>query len=505
MKESEPFIELVSSTAELRPRAGPIFLSFVQPAIDRAFAGVPVVLAPGAERAARGALKKAAAASDVSAQLRLGFLYDEGLGVPQDRVRARGWYKMAAEQGHARAALCLGRIYYFGQGVDPDYSEAAHWYRRAAEGGEVSAQANLGYMHAHGLGVACDYGQAFRCLLHASEQGDSKAQSNLALIYFHRHDYAESIRWHRAAAEQGNGPSMCNLGQIYSMGVGVPRDIVEATKWFALGALYRKEQANDSLSALIPSVSASDWAKILRWCRCSAEAGKPRAQLLLGALYYEGLGVPKNIKTAVKWLRSSAKKGNTKSQWRLGYMYYCAIGVPRDFDAAFRMYWQAAWKNDTHSQIMIGECYWYGHGVRRNLREAAKWYRRVAERGSPAAQSKLAKMHESGQGVRRDPKEAALWALLASAQDAAGALEQWTRLSRKLTPAEACRIRWQAVMRWPALAWKIPVPSLRHLLRGANESLPEGRPAMEEAALTRFWSPSVWGDALPSELPRLPP
>ncbi len=482
------------SQAAPRAREGPFFLSFVQPAIDRAFPGVPTVRAPAQEQIFRGALRKAAEAGDAAAQLRLGFIHDEGLGVPLDRREARAWYRKAAEQGDARAALCLGRIYYFGQDVEPDYREAARWYRLAADRGEAAALANLGYMHAHGLGVSCDYGLAFRLLLRGAERGDSKAQSNLGLIYFHRHDSAESIRWHRAAADQGNGPSMCNLGHIYSIGAGVGRDMAEAAKWYALGALYRKEQSNDRLEALIPRVSASEWEKVVRECRRSAAAGVPRMQLLLGALYYEGLGVSHDVDAAFKWLKLSAKQGNTKGQWRLGYMYYTGTGISRDYSKAFPLFWQAAWKNDTHSQIMVGESYRYGRGVRQDIKEAAKWYRRVAERGSPPAQMKLAKLLETGRGVRRDLRQAALWSLLASAQGAGGAVARWEDLSRGLTSAETLAVRGEAVMRWPALSWKTPIPALRLLLRTVNAALPIGQPTLTENALELFWTPSAWAD-----------
>jgi TPR repeat protein len=158
------------------------------------------------------------------------------------------------------------------------------------------------------------------------------------------------------------------------------------------------------------------------------------------------------------------------------------------------MYWLAAWKNDTHSQFMLGWSYHRGRGVRRNIREAAKWYRRAAERGSPLAQAELAKMCESGRGVRRDIREAAVWALLASAQDSPGAFERWRRLSGALTPVEVSRVCRQALMRWPSLAWKVPVPALQSLLRTVNDALPPGLPPLKEAVLLRLWSSSKEGD-----------
>ena len=41
---------------------------------------------------------------DANAQYNLGVFYDNGLGVPQDRIRAYMWLSLAAMQGRERAA-----------------------------------------------------------------------------------------------------------------------------------------------------------------------------------------------------------------------------------------------------------------------------------------------------------------------------------------------------------------------------------------------------------------
>jgi uncharacterized protein len=70
---------------------------------------------------------------NVSAQYNLGFMFDNGQGVPQDHATAVSWYRKAAEQGHAAAQNNLGvKFANGGQGVPQDYAAAASWYRKAA-------------------------------------------------------------------------------------------------------------------------------------------------------------------------------------------------------------------------------------------------------------------------------------------------------------------------------------------------------------------------------------
>ncbi len=57
------------------------------------------------------------------AQNDLGFMYENGQGVPQDYAEAVGWFRKAAEQGYANAQYNLGNMYRNGHGVERTSSE----------------------------------------------------------------------------------------------------------------------------------------------------------------------------------------------------------------------------------------------------------------------------------------------------------------------------------------------------------------------------------------------
>jgi TPR repeat protein len=65
---------------------------------------------------------------NAGAQLNLGFMYDNGYGVPQDYTKAIKWYRKAAEQGNDRAQYNLGLMYDIGYGVPQDVVRAHMWY-----------------------------------------------------------------------------------------------------------------------------------------------------------------------------------------------------------------------------------------------------------------------------------------------------------------------------------------------------------------------------------------
>jgi len=53
---------------------------------------------------------KAAEQGDAAAQYKLGGLYEEGRGVPQDKTKAAEWFRKAAEQGNKEAMDFLAKL-----------------------------------------------------------------------------------------------------------------------------------------------------------------------------------------------------------------------------------------------------------------------------------------------------------------------------------------------------------------------------------------------------------
>jgi Sel1 repeat len=85
--------------------------------------------------------------------------------------------------------------------------------------------------------------------------------------------------------------------------------------------------------------------------------GCPFAQCILGVMYQNGKGVPKNVHTAIGWYTKSAKQGNPVAEEHLGEIY------------------------------QFGE-----QGIKQDNAEAKNWYRRAAHHGSQKAQVALFKM-----------------------------------------------------------------------------------------------------------------
>lgn len=133
-------------------------------------------------------------------------------------AEAMRWYRTAADRGHVQAQVSVGNLYGNGIGVSKDYAEALRWYRKAADQGNSEAQDDVGTFYLVGWGVPQNYPEALRWLRKAADQENEVAQRNVAIMYLQGlgvpADRAEAIRWFRKAAEKGDDESKQALSQL---------------------------------------------------------------------------------------------------------------------------------------------------------------------------------------------------------------------------------------------------------------------------------------------------
>ena len=104
---------------------------------------------------------------------------------------------------------------------------ACHAGARAADGGTLAYERG-------------DYARAAPVLLRRAEAGDARAQAYVGQMYSEGlglpRDLAEAARWLRRAAERGEPAAQFLLGLAYDGGRGVKQDFVEAEVWLDLAA-----------------------------------------------------------------------------------------------------------------------------------------------------------------------------------------------------------------------------------------------------------------------------
>jgi len=133
-------------------------------------------LRDGYDQTANAMLRPLADEGNPKAQYWLSDIYENGLGVPADKVTSVALLEKSAAQGFEPAERHLGGLYLRGNETLQDFAKAQKWLREAAVTGDGDAQRELGQMFALGLGVTRSLPEAYAWYENASLSGDGLAK-----------------------------------------------------------------------------------------------------------------------------------------------------------------------------------------------------------------------------------------------------------------------------------------------------------------------------------------
>ena len=111
-------------------------------------------------------------------------------------------------------------------------------------------------------------------------------------------DFKKAVEEWRGAAIAGDADAQFNLGQAYKLGRGVPVDLALAEEWYRKAAQQGHPQAADNYGLALFQNNKRDQA--VSWLEKSAARGEPRAQFVLGTMYFNGDSVARD------WVRAYA-------------------------------------------------------------------------------------------------------------------------------------------------------------------------------------------------------
>ena len=111
----------------------------------------------------------------------------------------------------------------------------------------------------------------------------------------------------RPLAEKGDADAAFNLGQAYRLGRGVSIDLAQAQTWLERAARKGHVDAQTTLGLLL--FQNGNHVAAMRWLNGAAEAGEPRALLMVGTALYNGDGVARDPVKAYAYVSRAAAQG----------------------------------------------------------------------------------------------------------------------------------------------------------------------------------------------------
>ena len=222
----------------------------------------------------------------------------------------------------------------------------------------------------------------------------------------------------------------------------------------------------------------------------AADRGHAGAMNDLGGVFEYGVGVPKNLATALVWYEKAAGFGHAGAMTHMGRLSEDGLEIPQDFANARHWYEKAAALGNAASMNNLANLYRYGRGVDLNLPAAANWYLKAAELGLASALNGLGELSEGGTGVPQNYRTARNWykkaADLGNA-DAMGNLGALFESGRGGPQSLETAREWY--VKGAALNGRVAMHNLGAMLengRGTSKNLAEAKSWYERAAALEY-------------------
>ena len=194
------------------------------------------------------------------------------------------------------------------------------------------------------------------------------------------------------------------------------------------------------------------WQKVFAQVKPLAEQGDPKAERMLGEIFYYGaVGAPDRTK-GIDWMTRAAEQGNASA--RLELAGFGAIQLSAEEKQKLTR--AAAEQGDDMNQYALGSDYALGISGAKDDKEAFKWYFRSAEQGYVLAQSVVGGMYLEGRGVAPDIVQAYMWLSLTDLPAIPG-LELGS-VAAKMTPQQLARAKKLAAAWKPVMCRNAPGP-----------------------------------------------
>lgn len=177
------------------------------------------------------------------------------------------------------------------------------------------------------------------------------------------------------------------------------------------------DQTAQILNEAWTAYNIGNYKKTIALVQPLAGDGNPRAQVMLGRCYENGLGVSQDMAVAAQWFQLAAEQNNAEAQVLLAYCYEIGAGVPKDPQQVMNLMSRAAQSGNAEAQFNLALNYSQGiNGAPKNEMESFNWASKAAKQGYAQAERFLGACYQYGFGCNANMGLANEWYAKAQAQ-----------------------------------------------------------------------------------------
>ena len=241
---------------------------------------------------------------------------------------------------------------------------------------------------------------------------DAIEPGDLAYGAFQRGYYLTALELAKPRAKLGDPASQTLIAEIYSRGLGVPRDMKEAVFWYKAAADSGNvaAQLKYALLLLEGRFVAPDRDRARELMKMAADGGNSSAQFNYGQLLITDQPGDEGIRQALPYMQQAAENGIADAQFALAQIYAHGVGL-RGEDREKARQWMLRAARSGYDTAQLDLAVWLidGIGGETDYEAGFSWMRRAANTGNVMAQNRLSHLYINAIGTRPDPIEAAKW------------------------------------------------------------------------------------------------
>ncbi len=357
---------------------------------------------------------------DNIAAYHLGLLYENGQGIPQDKLKAAEYYLKSYQFGNTTAASKLGVLLINGDGIEQDQEKGFDLLKMAARAGDQDAQYQLGEIYAKGESVDKEYVYAAGFYKMSALQGFAPAQYKLGLLYLYGRgipqDYSLALKWLSRAANQGYVAAQHDIADLRANDK-ILSNPVEAHAWYNIIAAYNTDEIGtwaagqrDVVAKKIKDAKNLEIAMetARKWKPTAPKDTVPETELSEPTPIIPGFNDVDTMRQLqeknVTILSDGSAYGIRTEELETAITTKQTVGIEA--------------KISELGQNGRPEAYTFWAKIvearMQDPKGAIDWYKKGADFGDPEAQYKMAQLHCEGKDVQLDPTTCYMWLKIAA-------------------------------------------------------------------------------------------
>ncbi len=367
------------------------------------------------------AYKKSAESGNPFGFAALAKLYYRGYGTPKDEEKAKYWATLAVEELEKEkyentpwAMYSKAYMYENGLGVLQDKKKALELYEVAAIRDNFIAQGNLSSYYKKGDTINADIPKAISLLKQAIKSSEGKYSSaylSLGDTYYYRNygiqDFVEAGKHYKKAAEKGSFGAIYKLGEMAYWGQGRDKDLEKAFNYFNDPLLknYDKAQLRRYQLYKNRNFSSYDDGKALSELTRLAEEDHGEANYLLALVYNDPDGVAPNTdeEKAVAYMQKSVTLKYYEANLTLAYWHMNGrAGLAKNINTGLELIQQAANEEYIPAYVELGKAYFFDRYALNDYAQSEKWLRKAVAHDNTEAISMLYRVLAFKRNPNRD-------------------------------------------------------------------------------------------------------